>query len=46
MKKRIALIILIVVMVIMSGCEVTHNTTVDSRTIESSMEKISELGFK
>lgn len=46
MKKRIALILIVVMMMVVSGCEVSHNTKIDSRTIESSIEKISELGVR
>lgn len=42
MIKRIALIILIGIMVITSGCGVTHKTEISSESVITSIEDISE----
>jgi hypothetical protein len=46
MKKIIALVILTIILVTASGCEVTHKTEVNSTHVITSIEDISELGVK
>lgn len=47
MKKRIGLIILLITMMVLaSGCEVSHSTKVDKMNLQNSTQKISELRVK
>lgn len=43
MKKLIILITLVMVLLAATGCEVTHNTEVESTITFEEMEKISEI---